>query len=220
MKSSIRSRINRLCTSLTALIFVLTALISPSAVAQTAPTPPAPPAQPNSIREGRVISINAGAGYSTGLAKFAALGYYFNPDWIVEAYYDESSTVFFGHSISRAVRSKNFWNPIVYTNLGLIHRQTYGSNQFLDLMTSTFTGKETHYELRYWDIGPEFTVGSQWNYGGFHVGCDWIGVYWPLHVSKADIKLTEDGVVSRKTRDNLKTEPSARLLRVYVGISI
>lgn len=155
-------------TNLTILMALLvSALISIPALAQ-APAPA--PSKPSSIRDGRIVTLDAGMGYSTGLAKFAFAGYHIAPDWIVEGYYEDSSTVFFGHSISRGVRSKNYWNPIVYTNAGLVHRQTYGGNDFLDLMTSSFTGKDTHYELRYWDIGPEFTVGSQWSYGGFHVG--------------------------------------------------
>ncbi len=186
--------------------------VAASAVAQ--------PPQPSVNKDVRKVTASAGIGYSNGLAKFASAGYYINPTWIIEGAYESADTVFFGKSISRSLRSKNFWSPIVYTNLGIVHRQTYGGNQFLDLMTSAFTGKDTHYEVEYWDVGPEFTVGSHWNWGGFHIGCDWIGVYWPLYVSKADIKLTEDGVTSKKTKDNLKPDPSARLLRLSFGFSI
>jgi len=186
----------------------------------TAATPPAAPAQTKSVRETRVVSLDAGVGYSNGLAKFAAAGYHVTPDWVIEGYYERASTVFFGHSVTRAIRSKNFWSPVVYTNLALLHRQTYGENQFLDLMTSAFTGKETKYEVKYWDVGPEFSVGSQWNWGGFHVGVDWIGVYWPMYTSEADIKLTEDGAVSKKSTSSLKPDPSARLFRLHFGISI
>lgn len=187
----------------------------------TAAAAPAPqPTQEVMSKDLRKVTASAGVGYSNGMAKFASAGYYINQTWIIEGSYENASTVFFGHSISRSLRSKNFWSPIVYTNLGVLHRKTYGSNQFLDLMTSAFTGKDTHYEVEYWDMGPEFTVGSHWNWGGFHIGCDWVGVYWPLYVSKANIKLTEDGVVSRKTRDNLKPDPSARLLRLSFGFSI
>ena len=185
-----------------------------------AATPPAAPAQPKSVRETRVVSVDAGVGYSNGLAQFAAAGYHVTPDWVIEGYYERASTVFFGHSVTRAIRSKNFWSPVVYTNLALLHRQTYGENQFLDLMTSAFTGKDTKYEVKYWDVGPELSVGSQWNWGGFHVGVDWIGVYWPMYTSEADIKLTEDGAVSKKSTSSLKPDPSARLLRLHFGFSI
>lgn len=192
-----------------------------SAGSQTiAATPPAAPAQTRSVRETRVVSLDAGVGYSNGLAKFAAAGYHVTPDWVIEGYYERASTVFFGHSVTRAIRSKNFWSPLVYTNLALLHRETYGENQFLDLMTSAFTGKETKYEVTYWDVGPEFSVGSQWNWGGFHVGVDWIGVYWPMYTSQADIKLTEDSAVSKKSTSSLKPDPSARLFRLHFGFSI
>lgn len=173
-----------------------------------------------SPRTGRKVTVDAGYGYSNGIARFAAGGFHINPDWVVEACYEEATTVFFGHSLSRGIRSRNFWTPGFNTNLGLIHRQTFGENKFLDLMTSSFTGKDTTYEVRFWDVGPELSIGSQWYWGGIHAGVDWIGVYWPLYVSKADLSLTEDGVRTEKTRNDLKPDPSARLLRVYVGVSI
>jgi hypothetical protein len=202
------------------LFVLLVSNMSPAKAQTVAETPAAEPAQAQTSNDVRKVTASLGVGYSNGMAKFASAGYFINPKWIIEGVYENADTVFFGHSISRSLRSKNFWSPIVYTNLGLLHRKTYGGNQFLDLMTSAFTGKDTHYEVDYWDIGPEFTVGSHWNWGGFHIACDWIGVYWPLYVSKADIKLTEDGIVSRKTRDNLKPDPSARLLRLSFGFSI
>ena len=217
MKQTLSTKLKSNYFLMTIAILMTAGAISTRAISQNTP---AAPETPKSIRDGRVVSIDAGIGYSNGMAKFASAGYHVSPDWLVEGYYENASTVFFGHSESRAIRSKNFWSPIVYTNLSAIYRKTYGGNQFLDLMTSAFTGKDTHYELSYWDAGPEFSVGSQWSWGGFHVSCDWIGVYWPIYVSKADIKLSEDGVVSTKTRDNLKPDPSARLLRLSLGISI
>ena len=210
-------------TILLNLTFAVSAMAYERAVSGTeaiAATPPAAPAQTKSVRETRVVSVDAGVGYSNGLAKFAAAGYHVTPDWVIEGYYERASTVFFGHSVTRAIRSKNFWSPVVYTNLALLHRQTYGENQFLDLMTSAFTGKDTKYEVKYWDVGPEFSVGSQWNWGGFHVGIDWIGVYWPMYTSQADIKLTEDSAVSKKSTSSLKPDPSARLFRLHFGFSI
>ncbi|MEY4632196.1 MAG: hypothetical protein RIQ81_2316 [Pseudomonadota bacterium] len=174
----------------------------------------------SSPRIGRKVTFDAGYGYSNGIARFASGGYHINPDWVVEGYIEEATTVFFGHSLSRGIRSRNFWTTRLHTNLGLIHRQTYGENKFLDLMTSSFTGKDTRYEISFWDMGPELSIGSQWHWGGVHAGVDWIGVYWPVYVSKAKISLTEDDVKTDKTRGDLKPDPSARLLRVYLGVSI
>jgi len=225
---SAQQKVYRMAMQMVSIVAVTLSLsVSAMAYEQTvsgteaiAATPPAAPAQTKSVRETRVVSVDAGVGYSNGLAKFAAAGYHVTPDWVIEGYYERASTVFFGHSVTRAIRSKNFWSPVVYTNLALLHRQTYGENQFLDLMTSAFTGKETKYEVKYWDVGPEFSVGSQWNWGGFHVGIDWIGVYWPMYTSQADIKLTEDGTASKKSTSSLKPDPSARLFRLHFGFSI
>lgn len=186
---------------------------------EKAPTPAAAPAS-DSIRVGRKVTVDGGYGYSNGLASFAFAGYHVSPDWVVEGYYEDSSTFFFGQSITRGLRSKNFWSPKVYTNLGILYRQTRGENRFLDMMTSAFTGKDTTYEIRFWDVGPEFTVGTQWTWGGFHVGCDWVGVYWPLYYSGADITLIEDGARTTKSKENFKPDPSARLIRLYAGLAI
>ncbi len=175
----------------------------------------------SSNRNGRIITAQAGVGYFNGIAKFASAGYQVTPDWVLEAYYEKSETFFFGTSTSRAIRSKNFWTTNLYTNVGLMHRQTSGRSAFLDVLSSTFTGKETHYDIEYWDVGPGFSIGNQWQWSAFHVGCDWIGVYWPLYASAAKVIKTEGSEISRKTTDDdLKPEPSARLLRLYLGMSI
>ena len=174
-----------------------------------------------SNRNGRVIAVGTGVGFVNGIAKFASAGYHINQDWLIEGYYEKSDTFFFGTSTARAIRSKNFWSPTLYTNIGVLHRQTSGRNEFLDVLTSTFTGKETHYDIAYWDIGPGFSIGNQWQWSAFHVGCDWVGVYWPLYASPAKITKNEDGVITKKTADDdLKPEASARLLRLYLGFSI
>lgn len=174
-----------------------------------------------SNRNGRVIAANTGVGFVNGIAMFASAGYHINPDWLIEAYYEKSDTFFFGTSRARAIRSKNFWSPTLYTNIGVLHRQTSGRNEFLDVLTSTFTGKEAHYDIAYWDIGPGFSIGNQWQWSAFNVGCDWVGIYWPVYASSAKITKTEDGIITKKTADDdLKPEASARLLRVYFGFSI
>ncbi len=200
-------------------------LIGSSLPVQARAEEPATTAARNSAipsnRNGRVIAADAGIGFVNGIAKFASAGYHISPDWLIEAYYEKSDTFFFGTSTARAIRSKNFWTPTLYTNVGVLHRQTSGRNDFLDVLTSTFTGKETHYDIAYWDIGPGFSIGNQWQWSAFHVGCDWVGVYWPVYASSAKIIKNEDGIITKKTADDdLKPEASARLLRLYFGFSI
>ena len=140
------------------IVLVLSFLLSikPNVAFSETPTTPAAPAapEPGQSQNLRKVTAGMGVGYSNGLAKFASAGFFLSPTWIIEGAYENAETVFFGHSLSRSIRSKNFWSPIVYTNLGIVHRKTFGGNQFLDLMTSAFTGKETHYEVEYWDVGP------------------------------------------------------------------
>jgi len=178
------------------------------------------PAVIESDRVGRVFSLDGGFGFSNGLAQFATVGVLVTPDWAIEGYYEQATTFFFGRSITRALRSKNYWNKTLYTNVGLMHRRVEGENKFLDMLTTAFTGKDTHYQVMFWDIGPEITVGNRWQWSAFYMGCDWVGVYWPLYTSSARITEFEGGsIVDQKNTDELKSDPSARLLRLYLGFT-
>jgi len=207
--------------SLARLLISASALFATIAQAQDVKSVDANRAYLDARRVGRVFTADVGGGYSSGPTRFAKAGVYVNPDWVIEGYYEESRTWFFGRLTSRGVRSRNFWNANLYTNAGIIQRRVSGRNMFLDMASSTFSGVDTRYEIKYWDIGPEFAVGSQWQWSAFQAGIDWAGIYWPVYASAADITRTENDVVTTKrANDDIEPEPSARLLRVYVGFSI
>lgn len=209
-----------LCHLLSVLTFLLTAA-SLCGVALAEEKKPSPSPWKAQERIGRVVVGEFGGGYSSGPAKFANVGFYVNPDWVIEGFQEESRTWFFGESTSRGLRSKNFLNSALYTKVGLVHRTISGRNMFLDMASSTFSGTNTHYEIKYWDFGPEVTFGHQWQWITFHMGVDLAGVYWPLYASVADVTKTEDGTVTtKKAQDDIKPEPAARLLRVYFGFSL
>ena len=207
--------------SLARLLIATSFLLATIAQAQDGKSSGTKSAWLDASRAGRVFTGDVGGGYSSGPTRFAKAGVFINPDWVLEGYYEESRTWFFGRMTSRGLRSKNFWNANLYTSAGLIQRRISGRNMFLDMASSTFSGVDTRYEIKYWDIGPEFAIGSQWQWSAFQAGIDWAGIYWPVYASAADITRTENDVVTTKrANDDIEPEPSARLLRIYVGFSI
>jgi hypothetical protein len=126
-----------------------------------------------------------------------------------------SAIPFPGHS-----GRKTFASPVVYTNVGILHRKTFaGENQFLDLMTSSLHGKDTHYEVEYWDMGPELQSEVNGAGVGFTLpatGSESIGHFMSQNLTLNSLRTGW----YPKTRDNLKPDLSARLLRLSFGISI
>ncbi len=63
-------------------------------------------------------------------------------------------------------------------------------------------------------------VGSQWRFGYFTFGCDWLGYSFPLVTDYRDEAITSTGLQYDSDREKKSLgEPALQLLRIYLGAS-
>jgi hypothetical protein len=169
-------------------------------------------------REGKKYTVNATiTGFSFGSPSSAIeAGYHISDRSIVNfeyqdlqgydddgSYFDED-----GKGSALLVSLKHFTSNSFYVKPALYHR----TQEIIDSYTYSFAnGWESDDRTKFTDIGVSFTIGNQWQWENFTLGCDWIGI------TKSLSTLEEKSDNGYKVSRNDLT--SANLLNFYIGAS-
>ncbi len=92
----------------------------------------------------------------------------------------------------------------------------------VDRRSYDFTGTGSGGRMGFHSTTTAFSIalGSQWRYGYFTLGCDWIGYSFPLVTNYQDEVITTTGLQYDFDREKKSLgEPALQLLRIYLGAS-
>lgn len=112
---------------------------------------------------------------------------------------------------------KHFAGNSFYFKTGFDFRQ-------IQLSYEDLTGPDTEaYEFEGNTIGASFTIGNQWQWENFSIGCDWFGLSAPLtkEVTSENIKVASSFAEKnmKSDQDSYLDRTNIQLLRLYVGYS-
>lgn len=202
-------------------------------------------------RQSKRFSVNLELiGLATPMAMGSGLraGYFLKPNWVFElgvasatakgsdddSLYSSSDTYSFsgydaeriGTSTITEVHVKHFVNNSFYWSVGPAHRQTKAElRAYEDSFFEEDEERTTIATLDAADVGLSGTIGNQWQWSNFTLGCDWVGLYQPVITLKDDL---EDGETpedskgidgTRKTFKDDLTTMNAQGVRFYMGAS-
>lgn len=172
-------------------------------------------------------------------------GYYLNPDLIIQlelssgqsdlAVKSSSDTSSISSDITAktvGVNAKYFTGNSFYFKGGLAYRQIGLKNLNYTSGVSTLSSSSaSQTKISISDMGSvdsaaaELSIGNQWQWSTFTIGCDWLGVMVPLAVVKIDDRITTSGMSSadRKSLQDAWTTlgkaTSVQIGRFYLGAS-
>ncbi len=156
------------------------------------------------------------------------VGVYVNPETIIDGVVGRELTLLetlAGTSqegrIQFSVRYKAFTGKTFYWRVGA------KATQFTYLGVLSRGSKDTGYTGPYTSTvnsyGVDFAIGNQWQIGSFMLGCDWIGIFYPLsseastkrHAGEAEERYQR----ARKYAKSSGTWPMPEILQFYLGIA-
>lgn len=168
--------------------------------------------------------LAVGAGSLPGTVGGANLGYFFDRNSLINlsymrvrqsSYSCSGSVTCSADGNEFAVSYKKFATNSFYYTLGLGRKE-------VEYNKAEVPGGAVHYRFNGNAIGAEISVGNQWQWKNFTLGCDWIGFNFPLtHKVESEESSgdpwDQDDLESRKEELLEKVMPLA--LRFYLGAS-
>ncbi len=171
------------------------------------------------------------------------IGYFLNPNSILQLEYTSSHTPFqtpaysgangYGSSTSSqrwysslrgyslGIHLKQFFGNSFYVNGGVDYRNLSRNNDYEDL---TNTSQSFSVGFSGTSVAAAISLGNQWQFSHFTIGCDWIGVSVPFsHTVQNESTVgpvSDDGFSARQTDESrYLSMPSIQVLRLYAGAS-
>lgn len=179
-------------------------------------------------RMGKKSQVTAGSGLIIGLIPGAGLNYeYFltpNSTLQLQAAQGEVDTWFFSdHTFEGTLISANykrFEGNSFYYRVGGDYRKIKVSSNDKDF--GIFASDERISGTAE-SLSASIAIGNQWQFESFTIGCDWIGLTVPVinisNTFKSDNMASASYASDKKDWEDLKTQPSAQILRLYLGAS-
>ncbi len=152
-----------------------------------------------------------------------SLGYYSRADLLFEIDYSKGEFDAYVLSVygeQVVARLKKFWGNSFYTNLGAGTRMI-GLRDNLAGISDTRT---VLVDIQSTMFGMSGQIGNRWQYQYFTIGCDWLGVFFPITKVSEQTTLPGDASEAGKSKVRRVFDPLARLatpelLRLYIGVS-
>ena len=166
-------------------------------------------------------------GLSPGSVSGIDAGAFLNPNLLVAANYEISSTKFgFGGTDlledkekSVSVYAKRFWGNSFYTNLGVAYRSVKHKENTISFSNTSVTVTNLSKEQSFNREDLTFALGNQWQWKNFTLGCDWFGVSYAISQQVVTNKATDTSTNQPTTADPIKKDNQIRLLALYLGAS-
>lgn len=108
-----------------------------------------------------------------------SLGFFATPDIRLEANYTKGEIDFIDELSSKlyAARVKFFFGNSFYVNVGAAYRE-------LDLTIDEWLFSDRRLSRSMHHVGGELSLGNNWQFSSFSIGCDWAGYFLPLRKLK------------------------------------
>ena len=110
---------------------------------------------------------------------------------------------------------KHFTGNSFYLNTGVDFR----SMEYK--YVSTFSSTDSKFDGKSFVLS--FSIGNQWQWDNFTLGCDWVGIVVPVSSSISGDSITTGSSIAaadfKKDQDTLVKKSHAQLLRFYLGAS-
>jgi hypothetical protein len=187
------------------------------------------------LREGKKFSLMLqAAGFYGGLTHSIDAGYFLDPSLLVVGRIERSTYNIVAHQDSGydttlnsyGVYFKKFFGDSFYNNLGLFHRKIDSNlNGYWRTSERGVVVEETRSLHKATEQHVEYSIGNQWQFKWFAIGCDWVGLSVRLSrqeqesvviVSKNQGPFEEDKTIP-PSRESYS--PDVRLLNFYLGVN-
>lgn len=204
-------------------VALLTFLMSNIAVAQSdeaAATPARVNSQSNRAGKTAYVAYDV-IGLTLMPVSGARVGYFIDQDFIAEAGFSTGSASIGDYKADKSIveiKAKKFFGNSFYVDGGLGY-ESWNVSYPVSINDTSFETRKLKGTVQ--NTGLEFHVGNQWQWGGFTLGCDWVGYFLSLSTStsfkgdssvSAEKKKEEEKDVEKKFAGS-----SPHVTRLYLG---
>jgi hypothetical protein len=171
-------------------------------------------------RQGKEYLLTGEIGFAVGgvPSAGATAGFFLDPNSLIQIDYTSGQLSWFDYDArtkTAGINYKHFVANSFYFRGGAAYRQVkldYG--RFLSFSSKREVGSSEN-------IVADVAIGNQWQWSGFTMGCDWIGVMVPIARLKNDFDTTGYSNSDRSDAENVwqntGKDTSVQLVRFYLG---
>ena len=150
------------------------------------------------------------------------LGYYLSPTSLIQLEFGQGNNgLLVFSSAYRSLRTDSIGIQFKQFVANSFYFKTGVDYQVIDFSYSYFSSD--YYTFKGSTLGASFSIGNQWQFENFTLGCDWVGIFLPVASNTTKDVVTANSTYSRTESDSEQKrylkDSSLQFVRFYLGAS-